>query len=96
MKSIRKQERKYFVHDLLESGIRPGKLVRVHVGDVYAKNEEAALHKARTIFSSTATVSTKYPSASEYYEQEVKPREDKSRFSRGDWMEEDEIPSFLR
>jgi hypothetical protein len=66
--------KKYFVYDILESGIRPGKFIREHVGEVYASNEKAALHIARKEFSSTATVSTKYPSVEEYYEQEVRPR----------------------
>ena len=66
-KSVRKQERKYFVYDIIETTSYPSKFIRENVGEVFAKDEKSALDKARRIFSSTATVSSKYPSADEYF-----------------------------
>lgn len=83
--------KKYYVYDIIETASHPSRLVKEHVGHVYAKTQGEALHKARTEFSSTATVTTKFPSQEEYHEHLIREHEKRENLR----FRESEIPDFM-
>jgi len=68
------------------------------VGSVFARNKKEALHKAKTEFSSISSIDLK-SKVDDYrnYDQAGRfKRKHRSRFERGEWMESETIPGFLK